>query len=96
MVEYRPEEVSYEQLLGVFWRSHEASYAFTSRQQTAYKSVLWYTTPTQQQANAAAIAAKQADAGRHVYTENRNNTQLKFWSAEVYHQRYYEFRDPRC
>ena len=93
-VQYNPSEVSYEQLLKVFWENHDPT--TVNRQGpdsgTQYRSAVFYHTPQQK---AAAEAAKQALAAsgkyrREIVTEIVPAT--KFWRAEDYHQQYLEKR----
>lgn len=93
-VEFDPTRVSYEQLLDVFWNSHDPT---TPNRQgpdvgTQYRSVIFYRTPAQE---AAARASKEAleRSGRF----NRPIvTQIvaagPFYRAEEYHQQYLEKR----
>jgi len=91
-VEYDPEQVTYEQLLDVFFNCHNPT---TLNRQgpdigTQYRSAIFYHTPEQQQ---AALAAKEAlDAsgkfGRPIVTQIEPAG--PFYRAEEYHQRYLE------
>jgi peptide-methionine (S)-S-oxide reductase len=93
-VEYDPSEVSYEQLLRVFWDNHDPT---TLNRQgpdtgTQYRSVIFYHTPEQE---AAAKASKDtlAKSGRYkrpIVTEI--TAAPEFWRAEDYHQQYLEKR----
>jgi peptide-methionine (S)-S-oxide reductase len=93
-VEYDPSEVSYEELLRVFWDNHDPT---TLNRQgpdtgTQYRSVIFYHTPEQE---AAANASKDALAksGRYkrpIVTEI--TAAPEFWRAEDYHQQYLEKR----
>jgi peptide-methionine (S)-S-oxide reductase len=93
-VEYDPSEVSYEELLRVFWDNHDPT---TLNRQgpdtgTQYRSVIFYHTPEQK---AAANASKDALAksGRYkrpIVTEI--TAAPEFWRAEDYHQQYLEKR----
>ena len=93
-VEYDPSEVSYEDLLRVFWENHDPT---TLNRQgpdtgTQYRSVIFYHTPEQE---AAAKASKEALAksGRYkrpIVTEIVPAPE--FWRAEDYHQQYLEKR----
>jgi len=93
-VEYNPEEISYEELLEVFWENHDPT---TLNRQgpdvgKQYRSVIFYHTPEQQ---AAALASKEKleKSGRYrrpVATEIVPAT--SFYRAEEYHQQYLEKR----
>jgi peptide-methionine (S)-S-oxide reductase len=93
-VEFDPAQISYEQLLDVFWSNHNPT---TLNRQgpdvgAQYRSVIFYHTPAQK---AAAEASKQKmdKSGRF---NRRIVTQIepapKFWRAEEYHQRYLQKR----
>lgn len=93
-VEFDPSEVSYDELLGVFWENHDPT--MLNRQGpdvgTQYRSVIFFHTPEQE---AAARASKDALAGtgkfrRPIVTEIKPATD--FWRAEEYHQQYLEKR----
>ncbi len=93
-VEYDPALVSYEDLLNVFWATHNPT---TLNRQgpdigTQYRSAIFFHDPQQQ---AAAIASKQKlqDSGKHknsIVTEITPATE--FYAAENYHQQYLEKR----
>ncbi len=89
---YDPAQVSYEDLLDVFWKIHDPT---TLNRQgpdrgTQYRSVIFYHTPEQE---AAARASKERlqQSGRF---KRDIVTQIepaaRFWRAEEYHQQYYE------
>jgi peptide-methionine (S)-S-oxide reductase len=89
-VEYDPERASYEDLLGVFWESHDP----TTRNRQGwdigdqYRSAIFYHTPEQE---AAARKSKEEldRSGRYrkpIVTEI--NPASTFWPAEEYHQQY--------
>jgi peptide-methionine (S)-S-oxide reductase len=91
-VEYDPEQVSYEQLLEVFWRIHDPT---TPNRQgpdvgSQYRSVIFFHTPEQKE-KALASKAELSDSGRF---KRPIITQIEpageFYRAEEYHQRYYE------
>ena len=93
-IQYDPREVSYEQLLKVFWENHDPT--TVNRQGpdvgTQYRSAIFYHTPQQK---AAAEAAKQQLAAggkfrREIVTEIL--PAATFWKAEDYHQQYLEKR----
>jgi peptide-methionine (S)-S-oxide reductase len=93
-VEYDPSQVSYEELLKVFWENHDPT---TLNRQgpdvgEQYRSAIFYHTPEQM---AAALASKQSleKSGRF---RRPIVTQIvpasKFYRAEEYHQQYLEKR----
>ncbi|MEY2439656.1 MAG: peptide-methionine (S)-S-oxide reductase [Verrucomicrobiota bacterium] len=89
-VEFDPSQISYDELLDVFWSNHNPT---TLNRQgpdvgTQYRSAIFYHTPEQQ---AAAEASKQKidKSGRFprpVVTQIE--AAPKFWRAEEYHQQY--------
>lgn len=89
-VRYDPSRVSYEDLLDVFWRSHNPT---TRNRQgldigSQYRSAIFFHTP-QQQASAEASKAAQQPKGllrRSVVTEITPAS--TFYRAEEYHQQY--------
>src|SRR5216110_1007417 len=93
-VEFDPSQVSYDELLDVFWSNHNPT---TLNRQgpdvgTQYRSVIFYDSP-EQKADAE-VSKKQLDqSGRF---RSPVVTQIepapKFWRAEEYHQRYLEKR----
>jgi len=93
-VTYDPAEVSYDQLLDVFWNAHNPT---TLNRQgpdwgTQYRSVIFFHSP-EQEAAARASKEKLEKSGRF----NRPIvTQIVpavvFYRAEEYHQRYLEKR----
>lgn len=93
-VEFDPAQVSYDQLLDVFWSNHNPTTA--NRQGpdvgTQYRSVIFYHSPQQQ---AAANASKE-ELQKSSRFNRRIVTQIepasKFWRAEEYHQRYLQKR----
>jgi peptide-methionine (S)-S-oxide reductase len=93
-VEFDPAQVSYQDLLKVFWENHDPT---TLNRQgpdvgTQYRSVIFYYTPEQE---ALAKASKQelANSGKFrkpIVTEIV--PAAHFWRAEDYHQQYLEKR----
>ena len=97
-VEFDPAQVSYDDLLSVFWRIHDPT---TMNQQgpdvgSQYRSAVFFHTP-EQEAAARASKAKQEASGRFrrpVVTEITPAS--RFWRAEEYHQRYNEKHGRSC
>ncbi len=93
-VEYDPAQVSYEQLLDLFWENHDPT---TLNRQgpdfgTQYRSVIFYHTPEQKTA-AEASKEKLQKGGpfkRPIVTEI--TAAPPFYRAEEYHQQYLEKR----
>jgi peptide-methionine (S)-S-oxide reductase len=90
-IEYNPALVTYKNLLTVFFGSHDPT---TLNQQgndygTQYRSIIFYTTPEQQQEAEAFIADMNASnsAGTPVVTDLKPLD--KFYVAEDYHKDYY-------
>lgn len=93
-VEYDPEQVSYEELLDVFWSIHDPT---TPNRQgpdvgSQYRSAIFFHTPEQQ---AAAISSKErlqasGKYSRPVVTEITPAS--TYYLAEDYHQQYAEKR----
>jgi peptide-methionine (S)-S-oxide reductase len=90
-VEFDPTEVSYEELLQIFWHQHNPT---TRNRQgwdigTQYRSSIFYHSPEQQ---AAAIASKEALAKSGAYGGKEIVTEIvpatDFYAAEEYHQQY--------
>lgn len=93
-VTYDPGRVSYEQLLEVFWSSHDPT---TLNRQgpdvgTQYRSAIFYHTPEQEAAARASKERLEASGrfARPIVTEIVPAT--VFWRAEEYHQQYLEKR----
>ena len=93
-VEYDPAQVSYEDLLAVFWSCHDPT---TMNRQgpdvgSQYRSAVFYHTP-QQEAAARASKDKLNSSGmfkRPIVTEITSASE--FWMAEEYHQQYFAKR----
>jgi peptide-methionine (S)-S-oxide reductase len=93
-VEYDPAQVSYDELLQVFWDNHNPT---TLNRQgpdvgTQYRSVVFYHTPEQQAAAQASKEKLQASGRfpRPIVTEI--TPAATFYRAEEYHQQYLEKR----
>lgn len=93
-VEYDPAQISYEELLALFWEMHDPT---TLNRQgpdigTQYRSAIFYHDEAQKQAAEQSKAQLEA-SGKHrrpVVTEITPTS--KFYIAEDYHQQYLEKR----
>lgn len=93
-VEFDPAQVSYQELLRVFWENHDPT---TLNRQgpdvgTQYRSVIFFHTPEQE---AAAQASKEALEKSGAYRRpvvTAIQPAPEFWRAEEYHQQYLEKR----
>jgi peptide-methionine (S)-S-oxide reductase len=93
-VEYDPSQVSYEELLNVFWENHDPTQMNRQGPDVGrqYRSAIFFHTPEQE---AAARASKEAleRSGKYqrpIVTEIV--PAAEFYRAEEYHQRYLEKR----
>lgn len=92
-VRYDPAQISYEQLLAVFWQNVDPlddKGQFCDRG-SQYRSIIFYHTPAQEQQAAQskqALAASQPFDAEVIATEIR--PALPFYAAEDYHQDYYQ------
>lgn len=91
-VEFDPAVVSYSELLGVFWQSHDPT---TLNRQgpdvgAQYRSAIFYHTPEQAElaASSKQTVAESGRFSRPIVTEIIPAT--TFYRAEEYHQRYLE------
>ncbi|GIW81388.1 MAG: peptide methionine sulfoxide reductase MsrA [Gemmatales bacterium] len=89
-IDYDPQQVSYEELLDVFWKCHDPT---TLNRQgpdvgTQYRSVIFYHTPEQEAAARASLEKAQARFARPIVTQIL--PAQTFWRAEEYHQQYLE------
>ena len=93
-VEFDPEQVSYNELLDVFWSNHNPT---TPNRQgpdvgTQYRSVIFYHSP-EQEATASTSKEKLEKSSRFSRPiVTRIEPASKFWPAEEYHQRYLQKR----
>jgi peptide-methionine (S)-S-oxide reductase len=89
-VEFDPEQVSYDELLAVFWANHDPT---TPNRQgpdvgSQYRSAIFFDSPEQQEAALKSKAAIQAELPARVVTEVV--PVQTFHEAEDYHQQYFE------
>jgi peptide-methionine (S)-S-oxide reductase len=83
-VEYDPRQISYQQLLDVFWASHSPNYPPVSRQ---YASIIFYHNEEQRRLAEETKQREQDAVGGEIYTEII--PAAEFYLAEDYHQKYY-------
>lgn len=93
-VTYDPTEVSYDELLELFWENHDPTTLNRQGPDTGsqYRSAIFFLTPEQEQA-ARASKEQLQKSGKHkreIVTEITMATE--FYSAEDYHQQYFEKR----
>jgi peptide-methionine (S)-S-oxide reductase len=91
-VEYDPSQVSYDDLLKVFWENHDPT---TLNRQgpdvgEQYRSAIYFHTPEQERAAKASKEKMQGAYRNKIVTEITPAT--TFWRAEDYHQQYLEKR----
>ena len=91
-VQFNPDEVSYDELLKVFWQNHNPT---TLNRQgpdvgSQYRSAVFYHNEAQREAAERSKQQRQADdgyfGGKPIVTEIAPAT--RFWPAEDYHQQY--------
>jgi peptide-methionine (S)-S-oxide reductase len=91
-VTFDPDEVSYEQLLDVFWGLHDPTQV--NRQGpdvgTQYRSAIFIHNPEQEKEAIASTERERAKHRKPIATEIVPAGE--FWPAEDYHQRYLEKR----
>ena len=91
-VTFDPEQISYDQLLDVFWAKHDPTQL--NRQGwdvgTQYRSAIFFHSPEQQETATRSKAEEQTRTRGRVVTEIVPATE--FYEAEDYHQQYLEKR----
>ena len=83
-VEYDPSQVSYQELLDVFWASHTPTLKPYARQ---YMPAIFYRNPEQQRLAEQSKANRAAQEQKPIYTQILPAT--RFYPAEDYHQKYW-------
>ncbi|MBN1399890.1 MAG: peptide-methionine (S)-S-oxide reductase [Anaerolineae bacterium] len=83
-IDYDPDQISYEQLLAVFWDSHSP---YARSWSTQYASKIFYHDEKQREQAEASLRREEATTGRKIYTELAPFD--RFYLAEDYHQKYY-------
>ena len=88
-IDYAPAQISYEELLDIFWDSHTPTVRPFSQQ---YKSIIFYHNEEQKR---QAIETKEREESRlkvKLFTEIVPFSE--FYLAEAYHQKYYLRQEP--
>lgn len=83
-IEYDPEQVSFAQLLEIFWNSHDPTYRSWKRQ---YATIAFYHNEEQRQAIEQSRRRLEEKLGKRIHTEVKDAS--SFYVAEDYHQKYY-------
>lgn len=89
-IDYHPDEISYAQLLEIFWRNIDP---FAVDRQfcdagNQYRSAIFYANDEQRELAEASKAEMEARFGREIATQVVPAD--TFWEAEEYHQDYYQ------
>lgn len=82
-MDFDPQRITYNQLLAIFWKSHEPTFQSWSRQ---YMHAVFYHNEAQRQQALISKAAVEQKIGREVKTEVAPIR--SFTMAEDYHQKY--------
>jgi methionine-S-sulfoxide reductase len=82
-IDFDPARISYEELLEIFWNSHNPTRRSWSRQ---YKAAVFYHNESQMKLALASKEAQAAKAKGQIFTEIIPATE--FYLAENYHQKY--------
>jgi peptide-methionine (S)-S-oxide reductase len=87
-VEFDPEEVSYDQLLDLFWDVHDPTQVNRQGPDVGsnYRSVIFFHSPAQQEKALESKVRAQTRLERAIATEIAPASE--FWRAEDYHQQY--------
>jgi len=90
--EYDPGLISYEDLLNVFFATHDPTTVNRQGNDVGpqYRSVVFSTSPEQKSAAESFIAALNASGEQGAPVVTRVEPLTVFWPAEDYHQKYYE------
>jgi peptide-methionine (S)-S-oxide reductase len=89
-VEFNPDEISYEQLLDVFFHTHDPTSLNKQGADvgTQYRSIILYNSDQQKKTAEKALKDAQVDFDKSIVTEIVPLDE--FYDAESYHQKYYE------
>ncbi len=86
-IEFDPEQITYEELLKVFWEKHDPTQLDRQGPDVGenYRSVIFYHSP-EQKSTAEKSKEKLMQSGRKIVTAIEPAS--TFWKAEEYHQKY--------
>ncbi len=88
-IDYDPTQISYEELLDVFWDSHTPTVPPFSQQ---YKSIIFYHNEEQKKLAIETKDQQESKLRARIYTELVSFSD--FYLAEAYHQKYYLRQEP--
>jgi peptide-methionine (S)-S-oxide reductase len=88
-IDYDPTQISYEQILDIYWDSHDPTIDSASRQ---YRSIIFYHSSQQQGLATETKQREEIRLGRKIYTEIVPVSE--FHLAEYYHQKHYLQQEP--
>ncbi len=93
-VTYDPAEVSYQDLLNVFWENHDPTQVNRQGPDTGtqYRTAIFYHTPEQQQIAEQSKSERSASGKYRRPIATEIVLAATFWRAEEYHQQYLEKR----
>lgn len=83
-MDFNPEEISYRELLEIFWMNHSPEYSVASRQ---YMSAIHFHNENQKAEALQSLAQKETEFGTKLYTQIMPLE--RFYLAEAYHQKFY-------
>lgn len=83
-IRYNPEKISYENLLEIFWNSHDPT---LSKVNTQYKSIIFYHGENQKTKALESKTKRETKINDNIVTEIRPFE--NFYLAEEYHQKYF-------
>ena len=82
-LDYDPQEISYEQLLKIFWTTHQPTDRPYASQ---YRSIIFYHSEEQRRLAVASKRRQEDELGKKLYTQIV--PAAEFYVAEDYHQKY--------
>lgn len=91
-VEFDPALLSFDELLEVFWKSHDPTISrpIGPDHGGQYRSAIFFTTATQEAAARVSAARLEKSAAMRGAVATEIAAAPEFYPAEEYHQRYYE------